>query len=267
MKNRTTSILGLLAITITTLSFAETKDFEQTLSSDPSTTILKMNGISCDIEVVGTDSNVIRIVVEDVKAVPKKAEGLRSLLSHGNDNTGLGLELQASDENASTLVLKQVRRNFGDKVLIEVPVAISIAVETHINTGFKATGISGEVAVKTLNGEIDLKQVTGPIVLNTINGRVSVEIIKLNQETPSSINSVNGQVEVWMPENDKASFKLSVLHGDVYTDLDIQSDTDSGKSGMNHFFGSRKVGGELNGGGVSFDISTINGEIYLRKAL
>nr|NQU89308.1 hypothetical protein [Bacteroidota bacterium] len=63
-------------------------------------------------------------------------------------------------------------------------------------------------------------------------------------------------------------FELYSLHGDIYTDLDIdvKRDDKKGKSNNLSFIGGMNdIDGTINGGGVKMTISSINGNLFLRK--
>jgi len=264
---KTQLIMLIAVIAGTSFAHADIKSFEYPLKSDASSTTLKIEGINREISITGTNESVIRIEVDSFLPVPEKAKGLRSLLSDGNDNTGIGLELTPAENDPNTLILKQVRREFGENIRIFVPKtkALNVKVDAHMNQGVSVSGVSGEVVVNTLNGGISLDAVTGPVVLNTVNGEIKVKISDLNNALTSSITTVNGQVELWLNATEKVTFDLSVMHGEIYTDLDIQSDAKERQDGLYPMVGARQIHGKLNGGGTAFSISTINGEIYLRK--
>ena len=268
MKKTLIKIINLSALLVFAVlsvftCFSETAEYEYTMTSDPAASLLKMDGINSSIEVIGNDTNVIKIRVEGIEYLPEIPEGMRSLLSSGVDNTGLGLELKMSDSDKGLIELKQVHRNnIGNKITIEVPKALSIDIKTHMHQGFQASNISGDVSAGSLNGSIILNSVTGPLALNTVNGKIEVDVISLNQDRPSSITTVNGKIDLILPVTEKATFDLSTIHGDIYTNLDLAEKGDH--ENMDHISGN--IHTTLNGGGVSVTMSTVNGEICLRKA-
>ena len=253
-------ILAISGSSITTTA----KEFEHNVETDPVSTTLKILKIESYIEIIGTDDNTVHLQMEGAKPVPAKAEGLRSLFSSGEDNTGLGVELQAFSDDASVLVLRQVRNKIGKKLTIHLPRSTSIDFNAHMNMGVKMQGLSGEVAAKTLNGAIKLEDVSGPLLLHTVNGRTYVSFTELSQSAPSSITTVNGEIEVYFNPTAKADLDLSVVNGEIFTNLDLEMKEP--KDGLEPLIGSRDIKAKLNGGGVHMEVSTVNGEIYLKKA-
>ena len=237
--------------------------FEYPLTTDVESTILKIHKLNCKVEIVGSDENVIRLHGKSPKPLPDKAKGLKPLLVVGTDNTGLGLELLPS-EDSSSLTLRQSRRRIGAKIRIEVPKNMSLNFQAHINQGVMISGHSGEITAATLNGSMDIDEVTGPLILNTTNGGIDVRISQLNQDYPSSISSVNGEIDLSISEDEKADIHLSLVHGEAYSNLELSRK--SGEDGMAHLAGNFKTKSTLNGGGVRLSLSTVNGKIYIRKA-
>ncbi len=261
------SIYRHIAHLIIATSFAVSavaEEFELPIETDLGSTTLRIHKIQSKVEVIGTDESFIRLRVDKVKPLPEKAKGLRPLLATGTDNTGLGFELLPSGEDDSILVLRQTRRSSGSKIFVELPKQMALDFEAHINAGVSISGLEGEVASKTLNGRMIIQDVTGPLILNTVNGGIDVKITKLNQEFPSSIVSVNGEIDVEISESEKANLHLSVVNGEIYSNLEFDPKPDKGS--MSKLIGSSKVNNTMNGGGVRLSITTVNGKIYLRKA-
>lgn len=80
-----------------------------------------------------------------------------------------------------------------------------------------------------------------------------------------SVKSINGEVDLTLPSAAKADFDLSSLQGDIFTDLDIAVDKKGKEDGERFLGGMNNIKGKLNGGGVKVTVSSINGNLYLRK--
>ncbi len=99
---------------------------------------------------------------------------------------------------------------------------------------------NSELSLETINGDIELHGRTGPVDINTING----------------------EIDMFISANQKADLSLKTINGTMYTNLEM--DFNQTKDNL------CKVGGnvdtKLNGGGNKINLETINGTIYLRKA-
>jgi DUF4097 and DUF4098 domain-containing protein YvlB len=91
-------------------------------------------------------------------------------------------------------------------------------------------------------------------------------------EKPMAFTSVNGNVDVTLPADTRANLKLRTTLGDIYTDFDVQIsspqlrslDTSSGRHRQMNF--ERAITGTINGGGPDFELRTMNGNLFIRKA-
>jgi DUF4097 and DUF4098 domain-containing protein YvlB len=148
----------------------------------------------------------------------------------------------------------------------------SIAVMVDYSSPFTADKVvvedfSGEFEMEGLNDGVVMKNATGPVYLDLINGDIEIDFQSVNQKSPMSIKTINGEIDITFPSSSKSNLELYSLHGDIYTDLDIEIEKseDEDSKGLRFMGGSSEVKGMLNGGGVKMEISTINGNLYLRK--
>jgi hypothetical protein len=105
------------------------------------------------------------------------------------------------------------------------------------------------------------------MTIHTINGDIKTEFNRLNQESPSSITSINGDLEILVPSATKADLKMGTMHGEIYTDCDIEFEKKEKENDSDWVMigGHSNNKGKLNGGGVELTLNSINGSIYLRK--
>lgn len=91
--------------------------------------------------------------------------------------------------------------------------------------------------------------------VESINADVEVR----DTEGPMQIKSINGWVDLDWNQRDGASFRISTINGELFSNIDLP------KEGIE----DRQVGssyrGRLNGGAKTVRLETINSNIYLRK--
>nr|NQU89307.1 hypothetical protein [Bacteroidota bacterium] len=96
------------------------------------------------------------------------------------------------------------------------------------------------------------------IDLETISG--NIEIIGL--EGPMQIETISGFVDVTINPKLDLDFELTTISGSIYSDLDLEIEREY--KHMYHMPGG-DVEASLNNGGKLMELSTISGDIYLRK--
>jgi DUF4097 and DUF4098 domain-containing protein YvlB len=124
--------------------------------------------------------------------------------------------------------------------------------------------------VKNTNGSVKLTNVGGVVVAHALNGNVYVSLDRITAGRPMSFSSLNGNVDVTLPADTKATLKMRSDNGDVYSDFDIllgatgQVTTDK-SGGKYRVHVDKSINGTINGGGPEIRLTTMNGRIMLRK--
>lgn len=159
---------------------------------------------------------------------------------------------------------------------ITVPVHTSLSLRTVNNGGITVTGTDGDIEITSVNGGANLNNVSGSVVTHTINGTLNATFARLNPSKPIALSSMNGDLDVTLPADAKATFNLHSDRGAVYSDFDVQFQstarhewsTESGggeEAGKYHVRIGGAVHGTINGGGTDIQLSNFNGNIYIHK--
>lgn len=216
-----------------------------------------------DVQVEGHNLDEVVIEAKGYEAPPARAAGLKPLYNQVEDNTGMGLSIMK--ENNTIRINKASRQN--GQYTIRVPNNAAVVFHETNWTG-------GNLSMSDLNGEIELKlnssnatltNITGPVVANTIGSDLVIKFSNLNQTKPSAISTVAGTVDIHLPANTKADFKLKTIQGEIYSDFDMNIARDT-KSNLPRVTGGNNIEGKTNGGGVEITLYTISGDMFIRKS-
>ena len=123
----------------------------------------------------------------------------------------------------------------------------------------------GYVKADTSGGNIIIKKANGYIEADTSGGRIEAEMIQTDnsKDTHVSLDSSGGDITLYIPKGIEATVnaKLKISHSArrdyrIYSDfpLTIKGEDSNRVSGK----------GKINGGGDKIDISTSNGDIYIK---
>lgn len=188
----------------------------------------------------------------------ERSKGLKEISGLGiEDNTGLGINVE---ENGGTIVVRQLRKMNSPDIRIQVPKGVTVAYSFESQYG-------GDVIFRNLESEIEFSSnynsleminVTGPATVKTIYGHVEASFDQ-NVKGPLSIVSVYGYADVTLPSTIKANLRLSTSYGELYASPDFKIGMDRSQEDEN------RVIGKINGGGMTVDISSNYGKVYLRK--
>jgi DUF4097 and DUF4098 domain-containing protein YvlB len=161
---------------------------------------------------------------------------------------------------------------------IRVPVNTSLELNTVNNGAIRVENVSGEIEAAHVNGDIILLRVTGAVAAHTVNGKVAATFGRLDGRKPVSLVSFNGDVDLTLPGDGKATLKMSINNeGEIYSDFDLAVQTENTRSvederghgerhGRYRLNIEKTVVASLNGGGPEIILNTFNGDILLRKA-
>ncbi|ELR68422.1 hypothetical protein C900_00390 [Fulvivirga imtechensis AK7] len=219
------------------------------------------------IEVRGTERKDVLISYvgrsERKNDSERTKDGLRRI-------SGAAMDLEISEKN-NYVDIESDSWNSGVNLKVEVPRNVDLHVETYNDGNLYISNVSGEIVADNYNGKIAAENISGSLVANTYNGSIKVTFDKITPDTPMAFTTYNGDVDLTLPENFKASLKMKTARGEIYSAFDFTikknepvTKTEK-KSGTYKVYLDDWVRGEVNGGGPEFMIKNYNGDIYLRK--
>ncbi len=84
-----------------------------------------------------------------------------------------------------------------------------------INGNIKLADIGGPVNGKTVNGGVNLLGVRGPVTLKSVNGSIRARIKTSGKGNESSLHTLNGSIELQLPEGASVKVVASTRNGSV----------------------------------------------------
>lgn len=188
----------------------------------------------------------------------ERAKGLKEINGLGlEDNTGLGINVE---DKGATVTVRQLKKMNSPEIRIQVPKGMTIAYGFESQYGGEVAfrNVESEIEIAANYNSIELTNVTGPVTAKTIYGNIEADFDQ-NVKGPLSIVSVYGYADVTLPASIKANIKLSTAYGELYASPDLKIEVDRSLDDEN------RVNGKINGGGMSIDINSSYGKVYLRK--
>jgi hypothetical protein len=212
-----------------------------------------------ELPIEGYAGNEIVITGGPDMTMPDRAKGLKPVYSGGPDNTGIALNMEKSGSQITITCLLPFSKGADYRIKVPDNLYLKITSGCEYRNSVNISNMKNEVEVNICGG-ITVKNSTGPLVLSTINGEVNVVFSEISRDKPTSIASINGEIDVTLPVKSAVNLEMRNMQGGMYSDFDFPTDDKQ----------MRRVGGgavntRLNGGGVGLKITSINGNIYLRK--
>jgi len=138
---------------------------------------------------------------------------------------------------------------------IRVPKGVKVGV-FGVNGGVSVEGASSEVRAGTVNGSVDAISMSGPVQASTVNGSVHATMGRFDGDEDLTYSTVNGTVVAEFTGDVDADIDLSTVNGRFQTDWPV---TISGR------IDPRRLKATLGKGGRRIRMSTVNGNVELRK--
>ena len=127
-----------------------------------------------------------------------------------------------------------------------------------VNGDLVVIGVQGGMEAELVNGDIIAKDIGGDLRLSTVNGAIRPEFENMENVERIDLESVNGEIELFLPPGASASVRVETLNGSLRNDfgLDVHK----------HKYVGADMRGEIGGGDVDVIIETVNGDIEIRES-
>ena len=117
-------------------------------------------------------------------------------------------------------------------------------------------GLAGQIRAQTLNGSLKLKNVSGSVEAETTNGSLLVDLPGgAWQGKGLKLNTVNGSIQLHLPENISANVVASTVNGKVRTEFFANVNLDDPHSATF----------TLGAGGPQIEAHTVNGSVQISR--
>lgn len=217
------------------------------------------NGQSVIVETRAPDEN------EERREGRSERSGLRRI-----PNTSSGLTIE--EENNEMRISAQVHK----EVVLDIQVPFRTALKLSLTNGddIVVENVESDMEVNNVNGSITLTNVAGTAIVHSTNGEIKASFRSVSGK-PMSFTTFNGDVDVSLPADVKATVRLDSGQGDVYTDFPIELmptalnqtvEDNRSKGGKYRIKVEKAMMAKINGGGPDYTFKTFNGDIHLRRS-
>ena len=137
---------------------------------------------------------------------------------------------------------------------VQVPAGVEFQGQT-VNGEMSAEGLKADTRASTVNGSVRVTT-TGLAEASTVNGSVYAQMGRANWDNDLEFSTVNGGITLILPDKLDTEVRASTVNGDIESDWPL---TITGR------FNNRRLKGTIGAGGRALSLSTVNGEIRLKK--
>lgn len=130
--------------------------------------------------------------------------------------------LDVIEDNNVVRVSNGLYGGSGGDLNIQVPVQTAVIIALNGGGKIEVDNIGGEMEVNNENGEIDVTNASGPVVAHSSNGKIIASFNKVAAGKAMSLSTFNGNIDVTLPADAKATLKARADNGEVDTDFDVK---------------------------------------------
>lgn len=255
------SFIVLLATSTYTIAQAQ-KVINVPLSNPGKAGKLSMSTTFGSIKVVGYNGTEVKVSSSSPqKNTPTKSSGGLKRIS----NSSMKLTITEEDNHVKISTSSHQRMTY----LIQVPRKFDLKLGMVNGGTMEIENIEGEIEASNVNGSIIAKKISGSMLANTVNGKIVADFDQVTPNTPMSFRGLNGKIDLTLPKSTKATFKIRSDRGDIFSDfeMNIEDKPTVIRKGGNKkkIIVSKWVIGKLNGGGATFTLKNMHGNIYIRQ--
>src|SRR4051794_8727650 len=225
--------------------------WKQKLAADQ---VIEVRGLSGDIRATGYDGAEVEVIAEksgsdaeDVHIqVTPNAEGVMICAIY----PGMSDDCSPNHRHSGD------RRNTHARVDFTVKVPNNIRfIGATVNGGVDATGLGRRAKVSSVNGSVRV-QTAEWAEATTVNGSVSARFGRADWPGSLHLSTVNGRIELEVAGDLNAEVHTNSVNGSVQTDFPITVEGRMRRGSLHGVIGK---------GGRELELSTVNGDMELRK--
>ncbi len=181
-----------------------------------------------------------------------------------------GLQVEEED---NTVRINTESWKYAIDLTIQVPVSSSLELRSMNDGDIVVENVSGNLEVQNQRGVTTLRDVSGNIVANSVTGDIEAVMSRVATDKPLAFSTMNGDIDVTFPADLKASVKLKIRQGNIYSDFDVAlkqapqkiEEASRPEGGKYRISFEKGLYGLINGGGREISFSSAMGNVYIRK--
>lgn len=211
----------------------------------------RLDNVNGDVDIKGWDNNEIKVKA----VVTAKNQDARDRIT---------IEMNENDRGVSVETQYKKSSSWGNNHSGSVEYTVMVPRNTRlssidlVNGSLTVENVKGEMNIDLVNGSIDAIGLASDSEINSVNGSIVVAYQTLSKDLKDiSIDTVNGRIELRLPESINADVDIETMNGSIRNDF--------GLSVNKNMFSGKNLHGTIGSGDVRISIESVNGGVKLRK--
>ena len=249
------------------------KAWTETYPVDTRTPTLEISNVWGDVRVRAGQAGEIVVSLEEFRSAPDQQRFERSMAVYElhTEATANGVALYVGNPDGNwhgSDPCRGCRVEYRFDVL--VPASTRLDLSTVNDGDIDVAGVSGTISAANVNGPIAIAELHNCAVLNSVNGAVRLSFNAAPVEN-CEIETINGDVALDLPDGSGMDLSVDLFNGRMLTQfavdpLAIPPRVEHIESEGRHRYRIEQAAGvRIGGGGPTFTISSLNGDIRVQK--
>lgn len=222
---------------------------------------IEIKGINGEISATPATGNEVEVVARKSARKSDTDDVKLEVVEHAGGVTICALYPTPRGKRANECLPGREGRMNNEKNDVEVDFEVRVPrgvafTGRSVNGGVRATGLTADAEAYTVNGSVRVAT-TGLARASTVNGNIDVRMGRTNWNEELDFGTVNGSITIEMPGAVDADVEASTVNGSFASDWPM---TVQGR------WGPKRVNGKIGNGGRELTLSTVNGDIDLKKS-
>jgi DUF4097 and DUF4098 domain-containing protein YvlB len=251
-------LIPLLALTLSAAISVQAADhrFKEAFSQSgafSSTGKITLENINGDIAIGTWDKN--EILIEGEKSAQTEEELKRIELVIERSESRADIKVKLPKRNGGWFGNNSIRGGVRFKLMI--PATATLERINTVNSSITIDGVRGSVNAESVNGRVRAHDLGGSARLKSVNGGLSATFTTVAAEQNLSFDTVNGSVDVVLPENSGFEVQASVVNGHIDCEFPID---------MKGRVGGKRIAGKIGDGRATLSAESVNGSVKIKKS-
>ena len=241
------AILGAL-LALGASAYAQvTQPFQRTVSLTANGRV-SLDNINGNVEITGWDRNEVAISAVKTANTQQKLDEARIDVESGADYVNIATKYPEGRTNNNPANVNYT---------LSVPRGARLEHISLVNGSLTVQHLGGRVEAKLVNGKAHVSDLAGETDISGVNGSIEAEYASLSNVQEIKLHSVNGSIELGLPESPNAEVTASTMNGGIHTDFPLQ---------VKGEWVGKHLSGTLGSGGTRIELNNVNGSIHIGSA-
>ncbi len=238
------TLLGAMLLLAISAHGQVSQAFHRTVSLSPNGRV-SLDNVNGNVEITGWDRAEVEIDAVKQARDQQRLDEARIEVESSSDAVSIRTQYPHDHTNNNPASVQYT---------LHVPQSARLDRINLVNGSLTVQKFVGEVTANLVNGTAHIGGPIGEANVSAVNGGIEANYTSLANVRQIKFKSVNGRVQLSLPESPNADVNASTVNGSIQCDFPLT---------VQGSFIGHKLSGTLGSGGTHIELSNVNGSIHI----